>query len=153
MSLSRRATVFPIINLYTYLQCALRGRMRAESSVHLQTDHLVTSQEPHLGSTAWSLPLAKCEPCTPNFLSLVTEGSSFEIPVAVLSSPVSRTLQSFCTKSGQELAWAHQTCLLRFSAEPKRFQTRRPLKLLMRMTRAPDSPSGVQSRSGARVWK
>lgn len=132
MSLSRRATVFPTINLYTYLQCALRGRMRAESSVHLQTDHLVTSQEPHLGSTAWSLPLAKCEPCTPDFLSLVTEGSSSEIPIAVLSSsPVSRTLRSFCTKSGQELACAHQTCLLRFSAEPKRFQTRRPLKLLM----------------------
>lgn len=132
MSLSRRATVFPTINLYTYLQCALRGRMRAESSVHLQTDHLVTSQEPHLGSTAWSLPLAKCEPCTPDFLSLVTEGSSSEIPIAVLSSSrFSRTLQSFCTKSGQELACMHQTCLLRFSAEPKRFQTRRPLKLLM----------------------
>lgn len=102
MSLSWRATVFPTINLYTYLQCALRGRMRAESSVHLQTDHLVTGQEPHLGSTAWSLPLAKCEPCTPNFLSLVTEGSSFGIPIAVLSSsPVSGLCSLFALKVGR----------------------------------------------------
>lgn len=88
--------------------------MRPERSVHPQT--VKTSwrvRNLSCGSTARSLPLAECEPCTPNFLSLVSEGNSFGIPISVLfSSPVSGTLQhlrSFCTKGGQELACAHQT--------------------------------------------
>lgn len=101
-------------SLYTYLQCALWGWVWPERPVHLQT--VITSRRVRnltCGSTAWSLPLAECEACTPDFLSLVSEGNSFGIPISVLfSSPVSgilHHLRSFCTKGGQELACAHQT--------------------------------------------
>lgn len=81
--------------LYTYLQCALRGLVRAQRAVHLQTvrpsSRAGTSP---CGSTAWSLPLTHHERCTSDFSSLVSEGKYLAWPPPLhLSSLLSTCLQ------------------------------------------------------------
>lgn len=60
-------------------------------------------------------------------------------------------LRSFCTRSGQELACAHQTDGRQCSAKPAHSHIRRPLRSAWESPTSGFSLLGVQSRSGARI--